>query len=230
MKTIAIMQPYFFPYIGYWQLIRAVDTFVIYDDVNFIKQGFINKNFLLGNGIKQRITLEVVGASSNKLINQVGVGNNISKIIKTIQQNYRKAPHFESVFPYIEEILRQDENNLAYYNGYSIQLISNLLGINTNIIYSSKLNKDTTLSGISKVLNINKVLNSRNYFNAIGGFELYDKEVFKRNNIKLNFIRTLPSVYKQFNNEFIPNLSIIDVLMFNSIDKTNKMLNNFELI
>ena len=96
---LAVMQPYFFPYIGYWQLISAVDTFVIYDDVNYIKQGWINRNNIIGNDSNQLISLQVIGASSFKLINEIEVGNNSSKIIKTIQQTYKKAPYYENIFP-----------------------------------------------------------------------------------------------------------------------------------
>ena len=103
--TLAIMQPYLFPYIGYWQLINAVDTFVIYVDVNFIKQGYININSILSNGKSQVITMELIDASSNKLINEIEVGNNREKLLKTIKQNYTKAPSFDKVYPIIENII-----------------------------------------------------------------------------------------------------------------------------
>lgn len=107
--TLAIMQPYLFPYIGYWQLINAVDTFVIYDDVNFIKQGYINRNSILSNGKSQQFTLELIGASSNKLIKEIEIGNNANKILKTIKQSYIKAPLFENVIILLEEILTNKE-------------------------------------------------------------------------------------------------------------------------
>ena len=82
--TVAIMQPYLFPYIGYWQLIHAVDTFVIFDDVNYIKKGYINRNNILVNGQKQTFTLELMSASQNKLINDIDIGNNIEKVMESI--------------------------------------------------------------------------------------------------------------------------------------------------
>ena len=117
------MQPYFFPYIGYWQLIHAVDCFVIYDDVNFIKGGWINRNCILENGKRVFFTLETQGASSNKLINQVLVGENSNILIKTLNQNYQKAPYFQEVNPFLTDILQNSEKNLAKFLSASITIL-----------------------------------------------------------------------------------------------------------
>ncbi len=228
--TLAIMQPYLFPYIGYWQLINAVDTFVIYDDVNFIKQGYINRNSILSNGKSQVITMELIGASSNKLINEVEVGNSRKKLSKTIKQNYNKAPYFEVVYPLIENILNQNEKNLGKFIRYSLEQISNYLEINTKFIYSSDIEKDNVLKAQDKVLEICNILKADKYINAIGGQELYNKEIFKENGIELNFLKTELVEYKQFKNDFVPYLSIIDILMFNSKDEIKNMLNRYELV
>ena len=228
--TIAIMQPYLFPYIGYWQLINAVDTFVIYDDVNFIKKGYVNRNSILSNGQSQLFTLELIGASQNKLINEVEVGNNRKKLSKTIKQNYIKAPYFEIVFPMIEDILNQEEKNLAKFIGYSLQQISNYLILDTKFIYSSEIEKDNSLKAQDKVLEICNILKADKYINAIGGQELYNKEIFKENGMELNFLKTELVEYKQFKNDFVPYLSIIDILMFNSKDEIKNMLNSYELM
>lgn len=228
--TLAIMQPYLFPYIGYWQLISAVDTFVIYDDVSFIKQGYINRNSILSNEKAQQITLELLGASSFKLINEIELGNNKSKILKTIKQNYRKAPFFENAIPSIEEILNNKEKNLARFIGYSLEKISNYLEIDTKFIYSSEIKKDSTLKAQDKVIDICKNLNTQRYLNAIGGQKLYSKEIFKENGMELNFIKTELVEYKQLKNEFIPYLSIIDILMFNSKNEIKTMLGRYELV
>ena len=103
--TLAIMQPYLFPYIGYWQLLNAVDTFVLYDDVNYINKGYINRNSILVDGKAQQFTLELINASQNKLINEIEIGNNSKKLLKTITQSYIKAPFFEDIITLIEEIL-----------------------------------------------------------------------------------------------------------------------------
>lgn len=228
--TVGIMQPYLFPYIGYWQLINAVNTFVIYDDVNFIKQGYINRNSILTNGKSQQFTLELIGASSNKLINEVSVGNNKNKVLKTIKQNYSKAPYYNEIIIIIEEILNNEEKNLAKFIGFSLIKISNYLGINTKFIFSSDIEKNNDLKAQEKVLEICKILQANKYINSIGGQELYSKEIFRENKIELNFLKTKLVEYKQFNDEFIAYLSIIDILMFNDKEKIIHYLNDFELI
>jgi len=228
--TLAIMQPYLFPYIGYWQLINAVDTYVIYDDVNFMKQSYINKNNLLCGTKKQAFTLELIGASSNKLINEIKIGNNSKKIIKTIKQNYSKAPYFENIFPIFENILNNDEKNLAKFIGYSLEKISNYLDIDTKFIYSSDIEKDNSLKAGDKVIAISKILNASQYINAIGGQELYSKDIFKKENIELNFLDTELIEYKQFKGEFVPYLSIIDIMMFNSVEGIKEILKKYKLV
>ena len=227
---LGIMQPYLFPYLGYWQLLAAVDEFVIYDDVNYIKQGYINRNTILANGKGQPISLELKGASSNKLINEIKVGNNRKKLLKTIVQNYKKSPYYKCVIPVIEDILMNEEENLAIFVGNSIEKIAKYLKIDTKIHYSSEIDKNCDLRAEAKVLDICKTLQASEYLNAIGGQELYSKENFREHGIKLNFIQTKTTPYPQFGNEFIPYLSIIDILMFNDINTISQYLKKFELI
>jgi len=227
---VGIMQPYFFPYIGYWQLIHAVDTFVIYDDVHFIKQGYINRNSILMNNRKSTITLQLAGASSNKLINEVNVGNNSKKLIKSITQNYKKAPEYQRVFPLINSILENSEKELAKFLGNSIKKITEYLEIDINIIYSSDIEKDSTLKAQDKILDICQQLGASHYINAIGGQDLYSKEIFRAKELELDFIQSELIEYKQFKSEFVPYLSIIDIMMFNQITEINDMLNKFRLV
>ncbi|MGE4457316.1 MAG: WbqC family protein [Arcobacteraceae bacterium] len=228
--TLAIMQPYLFPYIGYWQLINSVDTFVIFDDVNFIKKGYINRNSILVGGKSQQITLELIGASQNKLINEIEVGNNSQKLLKTIEMAYKKAPYFYDVFPMIEDILNNKEKNLAKFIGYSLEHISNYLKLNTKFIYSSDIEKESSLKAQDKIIDICKKLEATDYINAIGGQELYNKEKFQGKNMELNFLKTELTEYKQFKNDFIPYLSIIDILMFNSVTEVKLMLCKYDLV
>ncbi len=227
---LAIMQPYFLPYIGYFQLIKAVDKYVIYDDVNFIKGGWINRNRILLNGSISMINVPMIGASPYKKINEIQVGTNKEKVLLTIKQAYCKSPFFINVFPLINEIIRFDSNNLALYITNSIIRIAEYLKIKTEFILSSQITKDNDLRGQDKVITICKLLGATSYYNAIGGLELYNKEDFSFENISLNFIKTNLIEYQQYNNEFIPFLSILDVLMFNSVEEINVMLNNYELI
>lgn len=227
---VGIMQPYFFPYIGYWQLLNAVDTFVIYDDVNFIKRGYINRNNILINGNKQRITLEVLGASSNKIINKIKIGNNAKKILKSVEQAYKKSPEYENVFPLIIKALQYSENNLGTFLGNTIHIVSEYLEMNTKIIYSSELKKNSNLKSQEKILNICECLGATNYINAVGGKELYDKKSFHDKDILLNFLEPKITKYKQFKNDFVPCLSIIDIMMFNSCENIQKMLKKYKLV
>jgi len=227
---IAIMQPYLFPYIGYWQLINAVDIFVIYDDVNYIQRGYINRNNILVNGKKYTFTLELIGASQNKKINEINVGNNQYKLLRTIEFSYKKAPYFNYVFPLIKDIMMYQEKNLALYIGNSIQQIVKFLDIKVQIIYSSHVEKNNKLKGQDKIIDICQILGAQTYINPIGGKDLYSKEVFKSKLIELYFLKPEILEYKQFNNEFIPNLSIIDVLMFNNKDTVRDMLHRYELL
>ena len=227
---IAVMQPYFFPYIGYWQLINSVDTFIIYDDVNFIKRGFINRNNLLQNNNAQLITLELIGASQNKKINEIKIGSNSIKILKTIQHNYAKAPYFDEVFLLIEDIFDNSTKNLSVFIGDSLIKTSKYLGLNTEFIYSSSLKNDTTLKAKDRLVEISKLFKATEYINTIGGVDLYNKDDFRREGINLSFIKTDKIEYKQFKDQYVPNLSIIDVLMFNSKEEIFKMLQKYTLV
>lgn len=223
-------QPYFFPYIGYWQLMNICDIYVISDSMQYTKQGYINRNNILINENRHLITLEVSGVHRKSLINEVKVGRNSRKIIKSIFRAYRRGPYFEEVYPMLEEIFLNDEKNLAKYVGYSIERIVEYLNIDTKIIYLSDLQGETLLKGQDRVIDICKRLNADRYINSIGGQKLYNKEDFLKEGIKLNFIKTKDIEYKQFNNEFVPKLSIIDVMMFNSKEKIKEMLDSYQLI
>ena len=227
---LAIMQPYLFPYTGYWQLINAVDTFVIFDDVNFIKKGYINRNSILLNGKPHIFTLELIGASQNKLINEIEIGGNSRKILKTIEMSYKKSPYFYMVFPIIKDILDNKEKNLAKFIGHSLEKISNYLEMDTKFIYSSDIRKNNSLKAQDKILEIASLLKSTDYINAIDGQKFYDKERFSQENIQLNFLDTEITEYKQFENEFESHLSIVDILMFNSIEDIKNILSKFKLI
>ena len=227
---VGIMQPYFFPYLGYFQLIYAVDRFVVYDDVNFITRGWINRNFVLGQHGAQRITLQLSGASQNKLINEIEVGNNSQELLKTISQLYSKAPYYDIVFPVIESCLRNTEKNAANFLSLSLRKVTRYLGIATEFRISSEIKKDPMLKGSEKIIAISKQLGASKYINAIGGQTLYDKEYFIANGVELFFLQTGEITYNQFGKEFIPNLSIIDVMMFNSPAQILDYLSQYTLI
>lgn len=230
---LGIMQPYFMPYIGYWQLMNLVDQYVIYDDVNFIKGGWINRNRILVNGAPKYFNVPMLGSSSNVLINEVRVDHNaavIRKSLRSIEGAYKKAPYFDIVNPMLEEILWCGEDNIAKYIEHSFRVICKYLDIRTELIVSSDLDKDTTLKGQDKVIAICRLLGATEYYNAIGGRELYSYDAFRERGLQLKFVETKNIVYQQFDNTFQPNLSIIDMMMFNSRDKIREYLEAYTLI
>ena len=229
---LGIMQPYFFPYLGYWQLISAVDKYVVYDDVTYIKGGWINRNNILLNKQPHLLTLPIENASSFKNINEISITSKISekeKLLKTINMAYLKAPFFNEIYPIINKLIMEN-NNIALLNYNTILEITKYLNIKTEILLSSEIEKDNSLKAEKKVIHINKILDSDTYINAIGGQTLYDKKEFEQNGIKLNFLKMNEIKYEQFKSNFVPNLSIIDILMFNSPEIVNKMLNNYLLL
>ena len=228
------MQPYFFPYIGYWQLINAVDKFVIYDDVSYIKRGWINRNNILVNGHPQLMNVRLKKVSQNKLINEIEVSQDLNynnDLLKTIKESYSKAPFFESVLPIVELVINQHEKNLAKYLVFSIKEVCKYLCIDTEIIISSEISKCNELKGQDRILDICKLLSTDQYINAIGGRSLYSIQDFDLSGIELKFLKTLDIRYPQLiHNEFVPNLSILDVMMFNGPVQTNLMLSDYQLV
>jgi hypothetical protein len=230
--TIAIMQPYIFPYIGYFQLINAVDKFIIYDDVNFINKGWINRNRILVSGQPHLFTIPLKNASQNKLINEVELLQSEpwqKKLLKTIQQSYQKAPNYRTVFPLIEEIVNFPANSISELAIFGLGRICDYLEITTEIVPSSTIYDNSSLKAQDRILNICEQEKASHYINPIGGMELYSKEKFQEAGIKLNFIRSTDVSYTQFKNAFVPWLSIIDILMFNDLENINDLLQEYEL-
>lgn len=230
---LGIMQPYFFPYIGYFQLMNYVDKYVIYDDVNFIKGGWINRNKILCSSVPAYINVPMKGASPNKLISEVEVSSDMiarEKILRTIQENYRRAPYFDEVYPRLKSWIESTETNLALYLEYTIRGVCSYLEIHTDIVRSSDIPKDNLLRGQEKVLEICRLLHADKYCNAIGGIQLYDKETFHKKGINLEFMQSKIIEYRQFRNEFTPSLSIVDIMMFCSPSEIRNMLNEFVIL
>jgi hypothetical protein len=230
---LGIMQPYIFPYIGYFQLINTVDKFVIYDDVNFINKGWINRNNILIGGKANLFSIPLKGASQNLLINEILIDNleiNSKKLLKSIEQSYRKAPLYQAAFKVIEGVFDSNLNNIAELTTKSITSTCDYLGIKTTVVPSSSIYKNQHLKSQERILDICKQENTTQYINPIGGVELYDKSLFADNGIELNFIKTKRIEYPQFKNEFVPFLSIIDLMMFCSVEQIHQFLKEFELV
>ncbi len=232
MKSIGIMQPYFLPYIGYFQLICAVDEFVIYDNIQYTKQGWINRNRILQNGIDSYITLPLKKDSDFLDVRDryLAESFNRNKLFRQIDIAYHKAPYYEKVRELIYNIIFFTNNNLFEYVYHSVHEVCKYLEIETPIIISSQLPYDNKLSGQDKVLAICKIKKADRYINAIGGMNLYHAGTFMKENMELRFIKTNLCPYTQFGNEFIPALSIIDVMAFNDKYQVQRMLKEYQLI
>jgi hypothetical protein len=233
MSKIAIMQPYFAPYIGYFQLINAVDKFVFLDDVNFINKGWINRNYIQRGGEKVLMTIPLKNASQNVHINDIPISNEHGwkrKLLTTLDHAYKKAPYYNDRMSLIHKIMDFEEIQISELAKRSITTICEALQLNTQIIPSSSVYNNNSLKGEERILNIVLKEDAQTYINPIGGVELYNKDYFKENGVELYFIQTGEVRYKQIQNDFVPHMSMFDILMFNSNEEILKLLNNFSII
>lgn len=227
---LGIMQPYFMPYIGYFQLMKAVDKYVVYDDVNYIKGGWVNRNHILINGEKEMFTVTLQKASPNKLFNEIVIGDDFKKLMKTLQMNYSRAINFDQTMVLMERIISFPNKQLAVFIANSFREILSYLSVETEILMSSEIPKDNSLRGKDKIIQICEILGADTYYNAVGGKNLYDQEEFREHGITLNFVDSLPQVYSQLHTrEFVSGLSMIDVLMNNTKDKVNSLLESYQI-
>lgn len=228
---VGIMQPYFLPYIGYFQLIAAVDLFIIYDNIKYTKKGWINRNRMLSNGTDTTFSLPLRKDSDylNVVDRELSSDFNRQKFLNQIRGAYIKAPQFKAVWPLIEKIMMYENNNLFRYIHNSILEICRYLDINTKICLSSEVPIDHNLKNQDKVIALCRANNAAIYINTSGGIDLYSKEAFDGAGLQLNFIKALPFEYAQLGNEFVPWLSIVDVLMFNSVASIKTQIQNYEI-
>lgn len=226
--NIAIMQPYFLPYLGYFQLMAEVDGFVIYDNVEYTKKGWINRNRMLRNGEPVVFTLPLSKGSDYLDVRDrmIAASFDPAKLLNQFAGAYRRAPHFDAVMPYLSEILQHADRNLFAYIRHSIEVTCRYLGIATPILVSSEIERSSDLHGSDRVISICEQLDADRYTNPIGGLELYRPSDFEARGIALRFLRSRPDPYPQGGVLFQPYLSIVDVMMFNSRDQISMMLTN----
>jgi len=233
---IAVMQPYLFPYIGYFQLIAEVDCFVQYDDVNFRKKSWINRNRILLNQSPHRFALPLSKATQNKYINELDITKTPDprpKLLDTLKHAYAKTSEFEQVFPMLSDIVMYPATNLADYLDNSIRQICGFIGISSQILKSSEIKLSNPKNkGQDRLIDLVLNLDGRVYVNAPGAREagLYSHEGFHEHSIELRYLKPGEIVYDQGQEHFEPNLSIIDVLMFNNIEETRSHLQNYVLV
>ncbi|MBI4809583.1 MAG: WbqC family protein [Nitrosomonadales bacterium] len=233
MKSVAIMQPYFMPYIGYFQLIAAVDQFIVYDNIKYTKKGWINRNRMLQNGKDVMFTLPLKSGPDSLDVceRELAADFNREKMLNQFKEAYRRAPYFGQTFPLLEQIVHFEDRNLFRFLHHSITRICEHLEIPTKILVSSGIAIDHGLKNQDRVLALCEAVGATTYVNAIGGIELYSREVFRARGVELRFIKSKEFEYGQFGDPFVPWLSIVDVLMFNPLDAVKACITaNYELI
>lgn len=232
---LGIMQPYFMPYVGYFQLINVVDKFVVYDNIQYTKKGWINRNRVLQNCQPAYISLPLRQGSDFLDIQERSLAESWAadrtKLLNKVKELYRKAPYFAKTYPILETCLYFDSADLFDFIFNSIQVLCNHLMVETTLLRSSSILVDHQLKGEERVIAICSSMGTPTYINPIGGIELYSKDVFQRAGIELNFIESMPFEYSQFDCVFVPWLSILDVLMFVSHERIKEYLDSgFRLI
>lgn len=231
---LALMQPYLFPYLGYFQLIAASDIFVIYDDVQYIKGGWINRNRILVNGAPKYITLPVEKDHLSRMINERRFATTIARdkelILRQLQAAYRQAPFFQDTMELVERCCALNESNVAAFVTESLRLCCQHIRIETPMRLSSTLAKTPGTEAAERVIEVNKLLGADHYINPAGGMELYGKDAFAKCGIVLSFLKSREITYPQFGNPFAPSLSILDVLMFNPVSVVRTLLGAYDLL
>jgi len=230
---VGIMQPYFLPYIGYYQLIAAVDVFIVYDNIKYTKKGWINRNRMLRNGTDVMFSLPLKKGSDYFYVVQRELAGDFDrgKLLNQFRERYAHAPYFVQTYPMLEDIINSEERNLFRYIYNALLQSCEHLGLKTEIRISSDIEIDHEQKGQDKVIALCEAVGADTYINAIGGIELYSREHFKAFSIDLNFIKSSSFEYPQFGSTFVPWLSIVDVLMFNSLDTVHDCVTtNYELV
>lgn len=234
MRKIAAMQPYLFPYLGYFQLINAVDEFVLGDVLQYEKESWINRNRILIGGKVKLVTFplkkEKFGSSINERVFADTFREEVGRLLKSIKLSYSRAANFKDFFPVLEEILLFQSNNLALYSENSIRFLCEYMGITTPIRLASTFGFPFRMEKQERVIQTVKALNGVVYINPIGGAALYDHPTFRAHGLQLRFHRMGDVTYRQFTELFQPSLSIIDVLMFNPPSCLSPLLDRYSLV
>ena len=229
---VAVMQPYLFPYLGYFQLINAVDRFVLLDDANYIKKGWVNRNRILVNGEPHTFTVPLSSASQNKKICDLQLSDgqkSLQKLLKTIGSAYARAPYYQRIEPMLQRLLDFTEEGLTSLISESLRVFIGYLGIDTEIQTASVAYENNGLRGQRRILDICSRAGATVYVNNVSGQHLYDPALFESCDTQLKFLTPRVPHYKQFSESAIPNLSIIDCLMFNSVEQVRGFLDTAEL-
>ena len=186
---VAIMQPYFYPYLGYYQLISECDAFIFLDDVNFIRKGFVHRNFINLAGERSQINLRLVKASQNKKINELQIADSTSDFVNRVESCYKKSIHWDDVSEILSEHNVEKASSLSeFLIKININLISRF-GIDVKILKSSDIELDVFgLRGEDRIIELTKAIGGTSYLNLPGGKSLYSAEKFLEHGLGLEFI------------------------------------------
>jgi hypothetical protein len=226
------MQPYFFPYIGYFQLLAACDLFVVADDVQYIQQGWVNRNRILVHGAPAWITLPVAGADHSLPIHRreyVLEHRLANRIRRRIADAYRRAPHFARTMTLVDEVFDCRESGVASFNYHLLACVATRLSIDTPMRLASSIPREPGCEGQARVVDVCRRLGATTYINPSGGAALYNPNAFAKEGIHLRFLQSQAREYVQFGSPFVPWLSILDVLMFNDTKSVQEMLHEHRL-
>ncbi|RAU47310.1 MULTISPECIES: WbqC family protein [unclassified Pseudomonas] len=232
-RTIAVMQPYLFPYLGYFQLIAAADVFVLGDDLQYVRSGWVNRNRILHDHEARLISFPLKKDRFQLPINQRQLCDRFSeeadRLIALIAQSYQQAPYFAQVMPLIERLVRFPQQNIALYAEHAIRELCAYLHIVTPIMRSSDLILGSPVDKQERIIRIAHTFEATTFITPEGGSVVYDRDHFARNRLLVRFFRMSPVEYRQFRQPFVANLSIIDVLMFNCVEQVQHLLTQFQL-
>ena len=233
MSRIAVMQPYFFPYFGYFQLIRSTDAFVFYDDVNFIVRGRVNRNQILINGKPAWLTVPCRNVSQNRLImdtRHAMDNTDRDRLLRMVSIAYAKAPYFQDVFPLFERVIRHPSDLMGDLAMESVRSVCTYLEMQVSFRLSSVDYPDTRgQDKAQRLLRICHAEGAGTYVNLPGGRSLYREDEFRAAGISLRFLEPSLLEYTQTGGQFVPDLSVLDLLMFNSKGEVMHLLGQYTL-
>lgn len=232
-KRVGIMQPYFLPYIGYFNLMNVVDELILYDNIEFSKGGWINRNRILCGGHAEFMTIPLKKASDYLDIRERQLSEEYPrykrKLLNKLHNSYYKAPYYKEVLGLVNEIFSFEEKNLFEFIFFSISKMRDFLGIQAGLRISSEFPIEQEATAEMRVIETALEAGANIYINLPGGVHLYQTSSFVNRGLELQFIVPRINMYKQFEYDFVSSLSILDVLMFNDRDKIRHMLNEYDL-
>ncbi len=225
------MQPYWFPYLGYFQLLQNVDRFMLLDTMNHKPRGWVNRNRILNGHRPTWLSLTLANSSQNVLLKDLQCfekEKGALMLLKRLQSAYEKAPYYQFAMPVLETIINDPNSHFVSTVEYMFNHICEYLAIDTPRVLASDQNL-LVRKGENRIVALCRQQQATQYINLSGGDTVYSRQDFAKKNIELMFMKMKPIRYDQFKEPFAPSLSIIDVMMFNSPRKIRDLLNRYDI-